>query len=51
MILNKEVRANRSFIGVCEAALETSGDCVFGAQSAPAQLVLLGMVMKVFRYG
>ncbi len=51
VILNKEVRAHSSFVGVCEAAVEASGICAAGAQSTPALCVLLAMRAKVFLCG
>ncbi len=36
VILNKEARADSGFIGVCEAAVGSSGSCVTGACSVPA---------------
>ncbi len=50
MILNKEARADRVFIGACEAVVEASRSCVT-ANSAPAPSVLMGMLAEVFRYG
>ncbi len=43
MILNKEARADSSFLGVCEATMEASGNCVSGVCSVPALSVLLGV--------
>ncbi len=51
VILNKEVRADSSFFGVCEAVLEASGNCVVWAWSSPALSVLLGMLLRVLRCG
>ncbi len=49
VILNKEVRGTSSFLGVCEAVQEASGNCLVGECSAPT-LYLYSWVTTVGIY-